>query len=233
MKYSVIGPDGSRYGPVDIQTLNQWVGEGRILPQTLLEGEDGAQLPASAVNGLTFPSAQPTPGPYAQSAPTEPGSPSGGQYASYPRQPMYGPGEVPPELQVGFNWGAFFLTWIWGLNHKAYLTLISLGLSIVGTGINFAMRPAVTPGASPMAAGAAGGGAISWVFNIAQLGLMVWFGLMGNRWAWQSGRFSTVEQCKRTQAVWGWWGLGICVVCCGCVAAATVMAGMAVANAMR
>ncbi len=33
-------------------------------------------------------------------------------------------GDVPAELRGGWNWGAFSLSFIWGLNHKAYLTLL-------------------------------------------------------------------------------------------------------------
>ena len=34
MQYSVLGTDGSQYGPVDLMTLKQWVSEGRVLPNT-------------------------------------------------------------------------------------------------------------------------------------------------------------------------------------------------------
>jgi TM2 domain-containing membrane protein YozV len=36
MYYFLIGADGNRYGPADIDTLVQWVGEGRIVASTLL-----------------------------------------------------------------------------------------------------------------------------------------------------------------------------------------------------
>jgi hypothetical protein len=32
---------------------------------------------------------------------------------------------VPPEI-VGWNWGAFFLTWIWGIGNRVWLALIAL-----------------------------------------------------------------------------------------------------------
>jgi hypothetical protein len=37
--YYVIAQDGNRYGPADIPTLQQWVREGRIAPNTTLEDE--------------------------------------------------------------------------------------------------------------------------------------------------------------------------------------------------
>ena len=34
-------------------------------------------------------------------------------------------GDVPPEIKE-WNWGAFFLTWIWGIGNKVWLSLIAL-----------------------------------------------------------------------------------------------------------
>ena len=53
MKYYVILPDGQRFGPADLQLLNEWAAEGRILPNSMLE-QEGTQmrLPASSVPGL-------------------------------------------------------------------------------------------------------------------------------------------------------------------------------------
>lgn len=33
--------------------------------------------------------------------------------------------EIPPEIK-GWNWGAFFLNWIWGLGNRTYLALLTL-----------------------------------------------------------------------------------------------------------
>jgi len=32
---------------------------------------------------------------------------------------------VPPEIR-GWNWGAFFLTWVWGIGNRVWLALIAL-----------------------------------------------------------------------------------------------------------
>jgi hypothetical protein len=61
--YYVIAQDGNRYGPADIPTLQQWVREGRIAPNTTLEDEvTGTQIRASLLPELShlFPS-QPSP----------------------------------------------------------------------------------------------------------------------------------------------------------------------------
>jgi hypothetical protein len=34
-------------------------------------------------------------------------------------------GDVPPEIKE-WNWGAFFLTWIWGIGNRVWLALIAL-----------------------------------------------------------------------------------------------------------
>ena len=55
MRYFVIAPDGSKYGPADLATLREWVGQGRIAPDTMLEEESSRQrVPARLVAGLGF-----------------------------------------------------------------------------------------------------------------------------------------------------------------------------------
>lgn len=48
-EYYVIHPDGSRYGPADLKTLNQWASQGRILPLTTVVMPDGKELEAREV----------------------------------------------------------------------------------------------------------------------------------------------------------------------------------------
>ncbi|MGV3618609.1 MAG: hypothetical protein ACO1SV_25075 [Fimbriimonas sp.] len=60
MRYFVIGDQGQKYGPSDTAGLNQWIGEGRLLPTTILEEEtSGMRSAASAVPGLQFAPAAP------------------------------------------------------------------------------------------------------------------------------------------------------------------------------
>ncbi|MGQ9487745.1 MAG: DUF4190 domain-containing protein [Armatimonadota bacterium] len=55
MGYFVIAHDGNRYGPADIAMLQQWVREGRIAPNTMLEDEaTGAQIQASLLPELRY-----------------------------------------------------------------------------------------------------------------------------------------------------------------------------------
>lgn len=191
MNYFVIAPDGQKYGPADIEVLNQWIREGRLYPATLLEPtEGGPQVPASSVSGLNFPGQQATA--YAQPTPSGMASPMGnagtpfpgtqGTYAQYPRTFGSSSDVLPEEVKKRFNWGAFFFSWIWGLNHKQPILLLALLF-----------------------------GCIPYLGVIAVLGMQIWAGLNGNQWAWQSGRFSTVDDMENCQVIWAKWALGVLI----------------------
>jgi len=67
VRYYVFAPDGTRFGPADIPLLNQWIGEGRLLPQHVLEdAATGARFPAQALPGLAFIVQSPHFAPYEQ-----------------------------------------------------------------------------------------------------------------------------------------------------------------------
>jgi hypothetical protein len=40
-------------------------------------------------------------------------------------------------------------------------------------------------------------------------------GIMGNRWAWESGRFHTVEEMRACQRIWAGWALGVFIITFG------------------
>lgn len=86
MTYFVYSQDGQKYGPADLPTLQQWIQDGRVTPQTMLEDTStGFRAFAGHTAGLNFTLAphfasQPGPGthnPYAT-------APSANQVA-YPR----------------------------------------------------------------------------------------------------------------------------------------------------
>lgn len=116
---------------------------------------------------------------------------------------------VPAEvLTGGFNWGAFFLHWIWGLGNKTYLTLVMFATLLVCW--------------------------IPVVGALAPLGLCIWFGMKGNEWAWQNKQWESVEQFHSVQKTWAAWGLGLFIasfvlgIVCGILfGAAVVMSGAA------
>ena len=81
--------------------------------------------------------------------------------------------ELPEEIAKKFNWGAFLLTWIWGLGNKAYITLTIFLVSL-----------------------------IPFVNIIATLGMSIWFGIRGNEWAWQNKKFNSIEDFEKYQKKW-------------------------------
>lgn len=79
MGYYVLGDQGQKYGPADIDTLNAWIAEGRIVSTSMLEdAASGMQLAASSVQGLRF----------APTAPP-PAAPQGGPTQNPYQQPPY------------------------------------------------------------------------------------------------------------------------------------------------
>ena len=194
MNFYIFGDDGNRYGPVNVATINQWIGEGRVFPHTMVENAaDGSRARAENIPGVVFPG-QPGPG---TAPPTAPGAP---QYAQYPRG-HFGVIEDPTPMFRKFNWGAFLLTWIWGLNHKQPITLVLLAIDIGSRA--FSRNSSY--------------GVFGLLLSLASLAIRIWIGTQGYRWAWESGRFNSVDDCKKCQAIWGWWGLGIVIASIGCI----------------
>lgn len=87
--------------------------------------------------------------------------------------------EALPEEYKRFNWGAFLATWIWGVVHKSYLTLLIFAACL-----------------------------ISWIPVVgwfAPLGLCIWFGIKGNEWAWQNKEWKSLEEFNEVQRKWAMW----------------------------
>lgn len=81
-KWYVIAPNGQRYGPADLPTLQKWTDEGRVTPQTMLEDDiGGRRFFASALPGLVFRQGVAGGNPWAQ----PPGA------SPYPRAGYYAP----------------------------------------------------------------------------------------------------------------------------------------------
>lgn len=123
MKYYVIWPDGQKFGPADVDTLNQWIQEGRVTPTTELESvATMARLSAASVPGLVFgaPAAssetpempsvtptetitQPDPGQFSSPYGATPGEPNLDQPANSPYQYPPQPGGNPYPRPAGQN----------------------------------------------------------------------------------------------------------------------------------
>jgi len=130
--YSVVGTDGQVYGPVDMETLTQWIKEGRILPTTnLIDPIDGRTLQAQDAPVLygMFPTASAVP----------PSAPGMGQPPGYfPSSPQgqvimnnsYQQGSLtPPKSKVVAILLAFFLGPL-GI-HRFYLGHTGTGIAML------------------------------------------------------------------------------------------------------
>jgi hypothetical protein len=82
--YYVVLPDGQKFGPADLRTLNQWATEGRILATSVIEdAQTGQRLHASSMPGLVLTQTM-GPNPYAAPGTMNPPQP----YAAYTRPGM-------------------------------------------------------------------------------------------------------------------------------------------------
>lgn len=76
-----------------------------------------------------------------------------------------------------WNWGAFLLTFIWGINHKAWWSLSAL-----------------IP-----------------IFPIPLI-IAIILGVQGNKLAWNSGKFQSLQQLKDSQKKWAYAGLIVFII---------------------
>ena len=90
---------------------------------------------------------------------------------------------VPEIIAKKFNWGAFFLSWIWGLGNATYITLVIFLAAL-----------------------------IPFVGAFAILGCQIWFGIKGNEWAWQNKKYENVEKFEDYQRKWATAGVILFVV---------------------
>lgn len=96
MRYFVIGADGNKYGPADLPTLQQWLSEARVLPDTWLEEEgSGQRVQAKYV--------------LQQAPPTQPGQPAAPGFFGPPSHSPYPRAQdVRPTsdgtIQIVFGW---------------------------------------------------------------------------------------------------------------------------------
>lgn len=109
MQYFVLWPDGQKFGPADVPTLQQWILEGRLTADSELESViDGSRCKVSDVPGLSVgapaaPATPATPDPvtttstiYGSSTPVQTATPAGDSYFVIgPDGSKYGPADVP------------------------------------------------------------------------------------------------------------------------------------------
>jgi hypothetical protein len=126
VRYFVVTQDGQRFGPADVNTLQQWANEGRLLATTTLEEEiSGNRVLAGSVPGLNLGGGTAAPYGYPTQAPTQqtptPQSPYGQPQSPYGQGPNpYNPpqGENNPYAQNPYAQGGNYYRGAGG--HPAY-----------------------------------------------------------------------------------------------------------------
>ncbi|MBQ7449856.1 ribonuclease G [bacterium] len=89
---------------------------------------------------------------------------------------------LPAEYQK-FNWGAFLLTWIWGLGNNVYIALLVFLFFVLG------FIPIVN------------------LFSgLASLAFCIWLGIKGNELAWKNKSWNSLEHFNEVQRKWAMWG---------------------------
>lgn len=83
--------------------------------------------------------------------------------------------DMPKELK-DFNWGAFLLTFIWGIKHKAWITLLAIPLIIYQLPLG-----------------------INWILYTI---LQFYCGIKGNMWAYQVDWWMSPKDFRKKQAIW-------------------------------
>jgi hypothetical protein len=136
MNYFVVGADGNKYGPASVDTLKQWVQEGRLSTQsTLIDAATNAQVQAGSVPGL-FQTVPPTvPGAIPQQTTTFQNPPS------YPATgPVFGGGVkpyVPQQESAGPLVGIIVRS---GLALLFFFVFRGIGLVFAGYALYYAIQ---------------------------------------------------------------------------------------------
>lgn len=96
---------------------------------------------------------------------------------------------IPREI-MGFNWGAFLISLPWSIFNKAWIGLGIVGVSIV----LFCILADLVPNTD--------------IMLILPYLLSLVIGFKGNEWAWQNRKWQSIDQFRRVQKIWSWWGIG-------------------------
>ena len=100
-----------------------------------------------------------------------------------------GSGTVIPQNVKKFCWGAFFLTWIWGIFNKTFIILyIYLAMIVILLILHFALGMPIKT--------------CKGIGDLIGLGLCIWFGIKGNEWAWQNKHWNSIKHFHDVQKKW-------------------------------
>ncbi len=133
-------------------------------------------------------------------APPPPPPPSAGNSntTTLARGPEGPNGPFPEELRR-WNWGSFFLSWIWGIGHNVWITFLFFLPTVLGILTRSFYFGEI-------------GTMLSSLMSLFSLGFAIYLGIKGNELAWQNRKFESVEQFKAVEKIWAIWGLVLFLV---------------------
>ena len=110
-----------------------------------------------------------------------------GTIIEQPAAPPYDvSGNNTPNLSK-WSWGAFTLSWIWGLFHGCWwILLIEIGTSLL-LFIPF----------------------VGFAYPVVSIGTKVLYGVKGTEWSWKNKRWSSRQEFERNHDIWNKVGLGL------------------------
>jgi hypothetical protein len=98
-----------------------------------------------------------------------------------------------PSVVDRWNWGAFFLTWIWGVFNGVYAPVAILIVLVASDVSAFLM---------PLLLGKLLLGIISMFAGLAYFIISIVAGIKGNQWAWRAKHWSSIEDFSKIQRRW-------------------------------
>ncbi len=108
---------------------------------------------------------------------------------------------VPDSVAQKFNWGAFLLTWIWGVGNYTYITLVFLAIQFLIPLLITISIPYITITSEPLFCIISVGSVII-ALLLLLIGLSILFGIKGNKWAWQNKHFENIQAFHEYQKKW-------------------------------
>ncbi len=110
---------------------------------------------------------------------------------------------------TGFNWGAFWLTWIWGIGHRIWLSLLLIPLAIATAifSLFYSFSSALESWTATSGQSSADAWLISGATVVVNLLISLCFGRKGTAWAWHRRGDRALDQFQRREKRWaviGW-----------------------------
>ena len=110
-----------------------------------------------------------------------------------------------PDLDK-FNWGAFLLSWIWGIGNKSYIPVWVIGIFVILFAIFILWELIVVLYFDLTDTIIAAMWAIYGILTASAFGFTIWFGIEGNKWAWLNKKWNNIEHFEEIQKKWAMWG---------------------------